>query len=30
MTSQQLEDAGFVALAEAGKIIDDQLATGSS
>lgn len=26
MTSQQLEDAGFVALAEAGKIIDDHVA----
>jgi hypothetical protein len=28
MTSEQLEDAGFVALAEAGKIIDDQVARG--
>lgn len=28
MTSEQLEDAAFVALAEAGKIIDDQLAPG--
>ena len=28
MTSEQMEDAAFVALAEAGKIIDDQLAPG--
>ena len=27
MTSQELEDAGFVALTEAGKIIDDQVAS---
>ncbi|MGH8571053.1 MAG: hypothetical protein ACREX8_00555 [Gammaproteobacteria bacterium] len=29
MTSDQLEDAAFVALSEAGKIIDDQLAPDS-
>lgn len=29
MTSQELEDAGFVALAEAGQIIDDQVASDS-
>ena len=28
MSSDELEDAGFVALAEAGKIIDDQVARG--
>jgi hypothetical protein len=28
MTSEQLEDAGFVALAEAGKIIDAKVAEG--
>jgi len=27
MTSEQMEDAGYVALNEAGKIIDDQLAS---
>jgi hypothetical protein len=30
MTSEQLEDAGFVALAEAGKIIDEQVAKGDN
>ncbi len=30
MTSDELEEAGFVALAEAGKIIDDQLAPGDA
>jgi len=29
MSSTELEDAGFVALAEAGKIIDDQVAPGN-
>ncbi len=30
MTSEQLEDAAFVALAEAGKIIDEQVSRGKS
>ncbi len=30
MTTEQREDAGFVALAEAGKIIDEQVAQGEA